>query len=98
MYCVTKNGAARCAGHDTAIRLELRFFSRRCRDESWRRGGPQRRYFGSRRYPKTGLLASIRRILCDRSTDALVVSNGAYAATLARVYAQRKPGLPGELS
>lgn len=33
MYCVTKNGAARCAGHDTAIRLELRFFSRRCREE-----------------------------------------------------------------
>jgi hypothetical protein len=29
VYCVTKNGAARCAGHDTAIRLELRFSSLR---------------------------------------------------------------------
>jgi len=72
VYCVTKNGAARCAGHDTAIRLELRFSSRRCREER-RRVGPERRYFGSRRGVPTKTSrrrTSIRQILRDRSTAA----------------------------
>lgn len=90
MYCVTKNGAARCAGHDTAIRLELRFFSRRC----WAqrripslpppRPGPTL-FRGSGDAPKTTgahRSASIRRISHDRSTvagSAGRLPKGAYA-------------------
>lgn len=42
-------------------------------------------------YPKTGLLASIRRILCDRSAAAHRLEWKRTTATLARVYAHVNP-------
>lgn len=86
VYCVTKNETARCAGHDTAIRLELRFFSRRCRG-GWKRSGPQRRYFESKDGPpRVDKENPVRPVDCRSS-----FSNGAYATTLARVYAHVNP-------
>ena len=68
VYRVTKNEAARCAGHDTAIRLGLRFFFEgRC----WKgtRWAPNTLFRAPGTGPNTGQLASIRRISHDRSTS-----------------------------
>jgi len=101
VYCVTKNGAARCARHDTAIRLELRFFSPRCqgheRESARERWATQRRYFGSRRWPKTGSPRVDKENPARPVVPALVVSLKGHTCYVARVYA-RKPGLPDELS
>lgn len=97
MYCVTKNGAARCAGHDTAIRLELRFLLSEVPGRA-QEVGPERRYFESRRgvplgdgSPRVDKANPARPVDCRRESRR-VVSKGAYVVPRCSCICARKPG------